>query len=196
MTRADAPPAASPLTADTLTAPLSKTPFNLKSVFSDPHPGEKLHLLVDDQSVEGSPFLCTVTATTAECRKLPAAIAGSSQGVRLLGTSDEDAEPLIFAGKRGTEGVYRSDTGELVHRIYSHGGYATKDGFSAVLGWNEGKADLILVRKQGETKHETTLKAFSRPGYALLVMSTQAGVHAVRVTADGAFKPLAITWKK
>jgi hypothetical protein len=56
--------------------------------------------------------------------------------------------------------------------------------------------DLVKDGKVGSLSTLFDIKAFSRPGYALLVMSTQAGVHAVRVTADGAFKPLAITWKK
>jgi hypothetical protein len=143
------PPLARPLTADSLArgTPLSKAPFSLKSIHTDPHPNQKLHFLVDEKSIPGTPFLCTITGTEAQCGSLPKAIADTNQGVRLLGTADDDAAPLIFAGKRGTSGVYRADTGEQVGRIFSYGGYAKKDGFSALLGWNESKDDLVLIRK-------------------------------------------------
>ncbi|MFO0762856.1 MAG: hypothetical protein U0359_40840, partial [Byssovorax sp.] len=102
-------------------------------------------------SVPGSPFLCTITAQKASCGPLPKAITDTQQGVRLLGTADDEAAPLVFAGKRGASGVYRSDTGEKVEQIFSYGGYAAKDGFSAILGWNEGKDELVLIRKASAT---------------------------------------------
>ncbi|MEO7329882.1 MAG: hypothetical protein ABI193_14990 [Minicystis sp.] len=157
-----------PLSADALAAgtPLTKAPFSLKSLYTDPHPNQKLHLLVDEKSVPGSPFLCTITGQKAQCASLPKAITDSHQGVRLLGTADDEAAPLIFAGKRGNAGVYRADTGEPVDRIFSYGGYAAKDGFSALLGWNEADEELRLIRKPSADgkKDTTTIKPDFRIG--------------------------------
>ncbi|MFO0760356.1 MAG: hypothetical protein U0359_27995, partial [Byssovorax sp.] len=87
------PPLAHPLTSDALAGktPLAKAPFSLKSLYTDPHPNQKLHLLVDEKSVPGSPFLCTITAQKASCGPLPKAITDTQQGVRLLGTADDEA---------------------------------------------------------------------------------------------------------
>jgi hypothetical protein len=43
--------------------------------------------------------------------------------------------------------VFRADTGELVESVYSYGGYARKDGSSAVLGWDEKQRKPILSRR-------------------------------------------------
>lgn len=143
------PPAAKPLTADALASiePLSKTSFNLKSLFTEPHPGGPLRILIDEKGLPGSPFVCTFTATDAKCKSLPPALAQSQHGYRLLGTADDDAPPLVFAGKRGDAGVYRADSEAAVTNLYSYGGYSASDGFSAVLGWHEGKDELALIRK-------------------------------------------------
>lgn len=149
-----APPlvAATPLSSDALASvePLSKSAFPLKAAHTDPHPGLVMRLLVEEKDVPRSPFLCTFPAAGApRCAALPKAISGSRHGLRLLGTADDDAEPLVFAGNRGGDGVFRADSGEQVESIYSYGGYATKDGRSAVLGWNEAKRELRLTRKAG-----------------------------------------------
>ena len=149
-----------PLDADSLArgTPLTKAPFSLKSLYTDLHPNQKLHFLVDEKSIPQSPFLCTITGQKAQCATLPKAITDTHQGVRLLGTADDEAAPLIFAGKRGNAGVYRADTGEQVDRIFSYGGHAAKDGFSALLGWNESDEELRLIRKaSSDAKKDTTL---------------------------------------
>jgi hypothetical protein len=145
-----APGRAEPFDADALgrTTPLAHKAFSFKSVFTEPHPGLALHVLVDDTGAD-APFLCTLQRTPARavCAPLPAAITATKQGLRLLGTADEGSAPLIFAGERGSEGIWRADTGELVTRFYAYGGYAAADGFSAVLGWKEKEKELVADRK-------------------------------------------------
>jgi hypothetical protein len=145
------PGRADPLDADALarSTPLAQKSFSFKSVFTEPHPALDLRLLVDEPGAPGGPLLCTMTraAPGARCVALPAAITAGKQGLRLLGTSDDGAAPLVFAGNRGSEGIFRADSGDLVDRFYAYGGYAAADGFSAVLGWKEKEKELVATGK-------------------------------------------------
>ena len=143
------PVAVIPLTSDALAGvePVVKTSTSLRGMHVEPHAADKLRLLVEDKSLPVSPFLCTFGAAppSAACARLPAPIAAKT-GLRLLGTADDEAAPLVFAGNRGGDGIFRADTGEVVEREYAYGGYAAKDGFAAVLGWDEPKEQLVLTR--------------------------------------------------
>lgn len=155
-----------PLDADSLArgTPLAQKAFSFKSVFTEPHPALDLRVLVDDP---GAPLLCTIKRAAAEarCAALPKEIASTKQGLRLIGTSDDGAAPLIFAGNRGSEGIFRADSGELVDRFYAYGGYAAADGFSAVLGWKEREKELVATRKlAGAPKTEAKLEPAFRTG--------------------------------
>jgi hypothetical protein len=147
-----APPGSSePLDADALGrgTPLAQKAFSFKTIFTEPHPALDLRVLVDDPSTPGGSFLCTMkrAAPEARCAPLPAAVAATKQGVRIFGTADDGAAPLLFAGNRGSEGIFRADTGERVDQLYAYGGYAAADGFSAVLGWKEKEKELVASRK-------------------------------------------------
>lgn len=139
-----------PLTASYLATvePLSRASFTLKNAFTDAHPAGALRMLVEEKGVDKSPFLCTfdAKAPTAQCKTLPKVVA-EGHGLRLLGTADDDSDPLVFAGDRGTAGIYRADTGEKIDAMYSYGGYAKKDGSSAVLGYNGLDHDLLITRR-------------------------------------------------
>jgi hypothetical protein len=154
-----APPgdAAAPFTLDTLArvAPMSKRVFNLQSVMAESHASREIHLLIEDKTDEKAPWsLCTIDPSTIHCKKLPDAIQATKSGLRLLATTGDGAAPLIFAGNRGSDGVFRSDTGELVDKLYSYGGYTAKDGFAAVLGWDDDKKEPRLVRQKAGGKAE------------------------------------------
>jgi len=139
-----------PLTATYLATvePLSRASFALKGAFTDAHPAGALRMLVEEKGVDKSPFLCTFDPKqpTVLCKSLPKSIAGG-HGLRLLGTADDDSAPLIFAGERGTAGIFRADTGEKIDAMYSYGGYAKKDGSSAVLGYNGREPELLVTRR-------------------------------------------------
>ena len=151
-------------TADALASVegITKTSTALKGVHVEPHAAGALRILVDDRALPTAPLLCTFPAAApapaaATCARLPAPLASSRQGLRLLATADDDAAPLVFAGNRGSEGVFRADTGAQVDALYSYGGHAASDGHAAVLGWNEAKREPVLVRAaRGKDKGERT----------------------------------------
>jgi hypothetical protein len=108
-----------------------------------------LRFLVEDKEVPNSPFICTVNAAqpAAKCSSLSADVASTQHGFRLLGTADDDADPLVFAGKNGAEGVFRAQSGEKVDAATTYGGYAAKEGMTSLLTWDEASRQLRLVRK-------------------------------------------------
>lgn len=145
-----APAPQHPLSATFLATvePLSRASFVLKGAFTDAHPAGAMRMLVEEKGVEKAPFLCTFDAgtPTVRCKTLPKSIA-EGHGLRLLGTADDDSAPLVFAGERGTSGIFRADTGEKIDAMYSYGGYARADGTSAVLGYNGKSPDLLITRR-------------------------------------------------
>ncbi len=166
VTIAGPPGRAEPFDADGLAAgtPLAQKAFSFKTLFTEPHPALDLRILVDDPE---TPLLCTIKrgAPDAKCAALPAAITATKQGLRLIGTSDDGTPPLVFAGNRGSEGIFRADSGELVDRFYAYGGYAAADGFSAVLGWKEQQKELVATRKlAGAPRTQATLTPAFRTG--------------------------------
>jgi len=154
------PPIASiPLNADTLEGfePLSRAVFTLKGAHTDAHPAGALRVLVEEKGIANSPFLCTFAPKdpSARCKKLPGSLA-EGHGLRLYGTADDDAAPLVFAGERGTAGIFRADTGEQIDALYAYGGYSKKDGTSAALGYDGKNHDLLLVRRPAGAKSSRT----------------------------------------
>ncbi len=132
------------------TIPLVKNPPGLDDAQSDVHPGTGLHLLVEDTK-RGESVVCTVAADAevVQCALIPASIPASDLGLRLLGTADAGADPLVFSGSRGSEGVFRSGTGAKVAATTTLGGWAGPDNFSAVLGWDDSTKRMSLIRKSG-----------------------------------------------
>ncbi len=269
------PGRAEPLDADGLArgTPLAQKAFSFKSVFTEPHPALDLRVLVDDP---GTPLLCTIkrAAAPAKCAALPKEITASKQGLRLIGTSDDGAAPLIFAGNRGSEGIFRADSGELVSPEMTGGTlscskstaaitrvepaassfkttfrqvrctsagcrtdavqmeqllhrrveFAPKEGHAnavdldgkLLIVWAAGERGGIRMRlapaetisrapdvilyddliKDGHVQPLSTLfdlKLFSREGFAVLLLGTVTGVHALRIESDGKVTPLVIT---
>lgn len=169
VTIAGPPARAEAFDADTLgrATPLSAKAFSFKAIYTEPHPALDLRFLIDDTDAPDARLLCTArrAAPEANCVPLPKSIVASKQGLRLLATADDGAAPLVFAGNRGSEGIFRADSGELVEGLYSYGGYASKDGFSAVLGWKEQEHELIATRKPpGTAKDQVPLKPPFRTG--------------------------------
>jgi hypothetical protein len=129
------PPVARPLTVDDLRKadPITKESFTFKTVFEEPFQSPKLRLLVEDKSVAASPFFCTFAAGAGKCAKLPEKLATGHSGFRLLGSTDDDASPLVFLGQGGIEGIFRAESGELVDRVASFDAYSSKSGFVALV---------------------------------------------------------------
>lgn len=140
------PPTA--LNLDTLGAigALTKKGASFSQTYTEDNPVLSLPVLIDDQDLP-APLLCAFSKEAAQCRALTELSAVHGHGLRLLGTSDADTPPLIFAGKHGAEGVFVAGSGTPVDRMYSFGGYSAHDGSSAVLGWDEEGGNLVLSQK-------------------------------------------------
>ncbi len=181
-------------------APLSPVSFSLKAIYTDAHPGGTLRVLIDERSAPKAPFLCTfdASAASATCASLPAAVA-KGHGLRLLGTADDGASPLVFAGNRGGEGVFRADTGEVIDALYSYGGYSTKDGAAAVLGWDEGKKELVLVRKPKEKgRDRSSIKPSFRVGnyyYSSQILWDQLILRGVNKNEERRLYAQSLKWE-
>jgi hypothetical protein len=133
--------------------PLAKKAFSLDTVFSERVPSGLLRLIATSKDLPDAPLVCEFPAgaTTGHCGKLPAPVLAASKDLRLLGSTEDDAHPLVFADKRGDGGIFRSDTGEKLTSIFSYGGFSRKDGFAAVLGWDEKgdkKKPFVLTRQR------------------------------------------------
>jgi hypothetical protein len=149
---APAPPAlAQPLTVDSLAGKpgISKASMAMKSLQPELNPGSSLRFLIEDKDVPNAPMVCTVTAgqAAAKCASISADVASTQRGFRLLGTADDDADPLVFAGKNGADGVFRAQSGEKIDTVTTYGGYAAKEGLTSLLTWDDPSHQLRLVRK-------------------------------------------------
>ncbi|HNS98323.1 MAG TPA: hypothetical protein PKL73_15330 [Polyangiaceae bacterium] len=127
---------------------VSKAPA-LDTLQTDVHPSAVLNLFAEDANKEHSLF-CSMSPEkkVIHCEPLAAGIPASQLGMRLLGTSDDDVAPLLFAGSRGSEGVYRIVGGDKITASTALGGYVTKD-VASVLTWDEGSKRILLHRKTG-----------------------------------------------
>jgi hypothetical protein len=98
-----------------------------------------------------APLLCVFrnAGSGAKCRSLTELSAIHGHGLRLLGTSDEASPTLIFAGKRGSEGVFVAGASAPLEKLYSYGGYVSADGHAWVLGFDEAAKGMVLVDKAG-----------------------------------------------
>jgi hypothetical protein len=158
-----APPApASPLRlADLAGAAVTTVEVPSTSVYTEMLPGVDRHAIVDDPRA-GAPVICTLSASSEAlaCRPLPGALA-SLHGLRLLGTADPGAAPLVFAGRDGEGGIYRGDTGEVVASVRAHSGYSASDGYVAIQTWpsvDDGSFDVLEQRGPGAEVKRTRVK--------------------------------------
>jgi hypothetical protein len=131
--------------------PLSKKGTALGRSYTEDNPGLSLPVLVDEESMS-APLLCVFQNAAADtrCRSLTELASVHGHGLRLLGTSDATSPTLIFAGKRGSEGVFVAGSPAPLDRLYSYGGYASANGKAWVLGWDEAARGLVLVHKAPE----------------------------------------------
>jgi hypothetical protein len=116
------------------TALVSPLQYTIDNVSTQPMPGPELHLLVYDVRIDKSALLCTFTAAGPEaaCRKLGGEMAGKPALV-LEGTTDPGALPLVLVGQRGSEGIFRADTGERIGLPELSSGYVAKNGYLAIV---------------------------------------------------------------
>jgi hypothetical protein len=144
------PPATSPaLTADSLAKGTSTTdrPLDLGKAHFEPHGGSQVRFVVTDGALERAPFLCSFGRDAGRCASLSGRIvAASPTGHSLLGTADETAPPLMFGGKAGAGGIFRSDSGDLLEKASTIGAHVASDGFASVLALDKTGKRLELLR--------------------------------------------------
>lgn len=166
------PEPARPLTVDTLPlgSKLLSSSFSLASIHREPFPGTTLRFLVDDKDVKEGPTLCEMPAgaSTLTCRPITGEAAKMSPALRLWGTTEDGASPLLFVGDRGRDGIYRSDTGARVEDKLGNGAYgidARKDGSYAMLVWKDQapQTRLVVVGADGK-RTETPLFTREKDG--------------------------------
>ncbi len=116
--------------------------FSLSSLHTEFSAGQTLRFLIDEKDTKEGPTLCEMAPKekSLRCKAIPAPAAKMSPALRLWGTTEEGAAPLVFVGDHGRDGIYRSDTGALVENKLTYGAYgihARKDGSYAMLIWKE-----------------------------------------------------------
>lgn len=152
-------------------APLATQGSSFQGTYTEENPGIDLPVLVAEDS-QPAPLLCLFHAGSldAACSRLTDLSEAKKQGLRLLGTSADGAGTLVFAGKRGSAGVYLASAGKAaetrrVDGLYSFGGTAFADGSAAVLGWDEAKRQIVLSEAPaGKPGARTVLKPNFRVG--------------------------------
>jgi hypothetical protein len=115
----------------------------LSTVIAEPMADAELRLLFRD--AEGGPTLCTIAAT-ASCRPLPEPLRPAAGALRLVGTVEEGAAPVVVGERHGAGGVFRSDTGERLGEFAVYGAFAKKDGSTSLVGYDEGRNKLVVSR--------------------------------------------------
>jgi hypothetical protein len=137
------------------TSALSAKGTAMSSTFTEDNPGVSMPVLVDEPDM-AAPVLCVFHASepAGKCRLLTELAPTRGHGRRLLGTSDPDAPNLIFAGRRGSEGVFVAGSPVPVDRLYSYGGYAARDGAAYVLGWDDVEKNMVLSKRSSASVSE------------------------------------------
>jgi hypothetical protein len=142
------------------TARLSERQYQLDKVQTQNWLGTELHVLLHDPQLGREPIVCTMTGAgpQAKCRKLGGELAGKS-GLTLSGTADAGAVPLVLAGHKGEDGIYRGDSGDKVGAMRIESAHVGKDGYVAVAGpeidFKTGEFDFAQQKKPG-APFETT----------------------------------------
>jgi hypothetical protein len=105
------PERAKPLDADTLakTGALTEKPMSLADVHVQASSRGEVRFVIDDAKA-GIRRLCTVTADAARCAPLAGALKTAKAGLRILGTHDDGAEPLLAS----SEAAYASAGDKLI----------------------------------------------------------------------------------
>lgn len=161
------PPAAvAPLTQQTLARnqPFMREMLKLEHLRLQPIAGRELRFLIDDKRQTGVPALCDVDpdAKKIRCKSLPKHLSRFAPGLSLWGSTEEGAEPLVFAGGRGQAGIYRADDGKELARGLTYGSVVRKDGSLVRTIWNKDRDRLDYqvvpasgnVRTQGLLSHK------------------------------------------
>ncbi len=152
------PPRSKPLAPADLgdTSAISKTPFAFGSVELSAYRGEIFHILVQDAGVPNAPFICGFDDGPIRCRSVPGELGKGNLGLRIFGTTENGAWPLLLAGASGLGGLYRSEDGvKIADGPMILGASIAKDGTTRVLR-QKGREIQLEVIHPGEAKAKIT----------------------------------------
>ncbi len=177
----------------------------MRAVHPAAFPSQPLRLVFDEEGLATGPLACRLDAKakTLLCHKVTGAAAAKSPSLRLWGTTaSPEQAPLLFAGNRGTFGIYRSDTGAQVVEKLKNGSYGASlmdDGSFAYLDWNDKAPQIRLFRGvPGGPFEETKLldrKDTGNPYYATAMFfgtflyksrNQDDGIHLMARRIEGA----------
>ncbi|HHH12226.1 MAG TPA: hypothetical protein ENK23_09180 [Sorangium sp.] len=159
-------PSPSPIVGLTLgdlpdSARITPQQYTLDRVSSTMMVGTELHVLIYDKAIDPAPLLCSFSQTSGDrCRVLKGEFAGKS-GLRLGGTADSGAAPLIFVGRDGEDGIFRSDTLKQVTALRAQSAYVSKDGYVAIASralQSDGQFDLVQQASADQPPQVTRIK--------------------------------------
>lgn len=201
-------PAPSPhLTLATLPEPAQLLPKGtmMRVVHPAPFPSQPLRLVLDEEGLAQGPLACRLDAKAKAllCHKVTGPAASKSPSLRLWGTTARPEQaPMLFAGNRGTFGVFRSDTGAEVVGKLKNGAYGASlldDGTFAYLDWNDQAPQIRLFRGElGQAFEEVKLldrKDTGNPYYATAMFfgtflyksrNKDDGIHLMARRIEGA----------
>jgi hypothetical protein len=150
-------------TLDTLPESARITPlqFTLDRVTATSMLDSSIHVLIHDRRVDPSGILCTFPVEGADrCKVLGGELQGKT-ALAIGGTSDEGASPLVFVGRDGEEGIYRSDTLEKVAAVRAESAWSAKDGFVAIGAApsdEDGTFEILVQATPGAQVQKETVK--------------------------------------
>ena len=142
------PEMAETLSVDSLTSKsaLTDKPLPLAAVSVEPVVSSDVRLLISHESVE--PSWCSLRHDGASCTKVADAVREAG-GDKLLATAAAGATPLIFAGDRGSAGIFHRGKAVLKREMKKDtralGGHATADGLLHVLTATNDRIKLLQV---------------------------------------------------
>jgi hypothetical protein len=135
--------------------------FTLDRVTATQMLDSSIHVLIHDRHVDPAGILCTFGAGGDDrCKPLGGELAGKA-ALAIGGTTDEGASPLVFVGRDGEEGIYRSDTLEKVAAVRADSAWSGKDGFvaiGAVASEEDGRFELLTQAAPGAPLKKETVK--------------------------------------
>ena len=194
--RSDVVPPPAPVKAPTIDTldparAMFAKPFSIERMFVSPFVDAALTFVVDDPAL-GSAFVCSWSPTSEaiRCRKVEGPAALMSPGLRPWGTTAANVPPFLFAGVRGKDGVFRSDTGaRVVENLSFDGAYgasARAPGVLDFLVWQHGTPEMLLRHIQPDGRvADTTALDRENVGYPFYSTALLWDWFAYRASANG-----------
>jgi hypothetical protein len=143
------------LTLDNLpaSARLAEQQYPVAQIKTTEWRGTELHVMLHDTQLAPDPLVCTFGAEIpkARCRRVRGEVSGKS-GLTIHGTAEAGATPLILAGNRGEDGIFRVDGNRVgAQRIGT--AHVAADDLVAMIGHDldpdTGAFDLLQLRPGG-----------------------------------------------